>query len=144
MSTTYCKISLRIGDFWLNLRNMKMKGQQLLLTYIQSRPLLTSYICHNFRHQQRMCHWQCTLLSLHSLPHTNAILGIFSDSHGSHLSLQFLCAFAFLKLIHDPCSTTTLDNSKKCQVTRQQVHWCVYSDPLNQSILCVWYEINHS
>ena len=28
----------------------------ILLTYIQSCPLLTSYICHNFRYQQRMCH----------------------------------------------------------------------------------------
>ena len=54
-----------------------------ILTYKQSCPLLTSYICYNFRHQQRMCHWQRTLLSVHSLPHTNAIFRIFSDSHSA-------------------------------------------------------------
>ena len=70
--------------FLIELKKYEDERTTILLTYIQSCPLLTSYICHNFRYQQRMCHWQHTLLSLHSLPHTNAILGIFSDSHRSH------------------------------------------------------------
>ena len=70
--------------FLIELKKYEDERTTILLTYIQSCPLLTSYICYNFRYQQRMCHWQHTLLSLHSLPHTNAILGIFSDSHRSH------------------------------------------------------------
>ena len=70
--------------FLIEFKKYEDERTTILLTYIQSCPLLTSYICYNFRHQQRMCHWQCTLLSLHSLPHTNAILRIFSNSHCSH------------------------------------------------------------
>ena len=115
-----------------------------LLTYIQSCPLLTSYICYNFRHQQRMCHWQCTLLSVHSLPHTNAILGIFSDSHGSLSAFNSLFAFAFLKLIRDPCSMTTVENSMRNARLWGSRFICVCTvTHSTNDILCV-YEINHS
>ena len=111
----------------------------ILLTYIQSCPLLTSYICYNFRHQQRMCHWQCTLLPVHSLPHTKAILRIFSDSHGSHWAFNPFVPLHFLSL------STILAPQQLWKIPRNARLWgsrficvCTVTHSTNDTLRVMW------
>ena len=127
--------------FLIEFKKYEDERTTILLTNIQSCPLLTSYICHNFRHQQRTdstCYYRSThcLIPMQFLEFSLIVTVHFEPS--IPLCLCIFKAYPW-SLLHNNYEKFQEMPGYEAAGLFACVQW-----PTQPMIFCVWYEINHS